>query len=152
MRAHDSSGFRVIRTAVRAGFAAGQGGIQACQPERDQNAVEGIPRSACGATWGSGGNPEKRQRRDAGQPERDQNAVEGIPRSACGATWGSGGNPEKRQRRDAGQPLAAIYPVACRSSPCIRTGGHELLCTTDGLYPCIRGAAFAVHQLLRPFR
>jgi uncharacterized protein YhdP len=35
----------------------------------------------------SGGNPEKRQQRDAGQPEH------------------SGGNPEKRQRRDAGQPL-----------------------------------------------
>jgi beta-glucosidase len=34
----------------------------------------------------SGGNPEKRQWRDAGQPER------------------SGGNPEKRQWRDAGQP------------------------------------------------
>jgi L-glyceraldehyde 3-phosphate reductase len=34
----------------------------------------------------SGGNPEKRQGRDAGQPER------------------GGGNPEKRQGRDAGQP------------------------------------------------
>jgi glycogen debranching enzyme len=35
--------------------------------ERDRNAVEEIPRSPNGATWGSGGNPGKRQRRDAGQ-------------------------------------------------------------------------------------
>jgi hypothetical protein len=52
--------------------------------------VKEIPRSPDGATWGSGGNPEKRQR----QPERSE------------------GNPEKRQwrdvGRDAGQPQTAV--------------------------------------------
>ena len=37
---------------------------------------------------GSGGNPEKRQWRDAGKSERDRNAVKEIPRSPDGATWG----------------------------------------------------------------
>jgi len=37
------------------------------QLERDRNAVEEIPRSANGATWGNGRNPEKRQGRDVGE-------------------------------------------------------------------------------------
>ena len=37
------------------------------RPERDRNAVKEIPRSPDGATWGSGGNPEKRQWRDVGR-------------------------------------------------------------------------------------
>jgi peptidoglycan/xylan/chitin deacetylase (PgdA/CDA1 family) len=48
------------------------------QPERDRSAAEEIPRSAAGATWGSGGNPEKPQRGDAGQ-ELEWPEVFGAP-------------------------------------------------------------------------
>ena len=52
----------------------------------------------------SGGNPEKRQRRDAGQPERSGGNPEKCQRRDAGQPERSGGNPEKRQRCDAGQP------------------------------------------------
>ena len=52
----------------------------------------------------SEGNPEKRQRRDAGQPERSEGNPEKRQRRDAGQPERSGGNPEKRQRRDAGQP------------------------------------------------
>jgi redox-sensitive bicupin YhaK (pirin superfamily) len=43
------------------------------RPEHDRNAVEGIPRSHNGATWESGGNPEKEP--DAGQRGRGAGMV-----------------------------------------------------------------------------
>src|ERR1700679_4231641 len=74
------------------------------RPERDRSAAEEVPRSAAGATWGSGGSPAKRRRRDVGQrrksreaPQARRGAAEEVPRSAAGATWGSGGNPAKRR-------------------------------------------------------
>jgi hypothetical protein len=66
----------------------------------------------------SEGNPEKRQRRDAGQPERSE------------------GNPEKRQRRDAGQPESLQRSRSASAEPALalavlRGALLDLLATGD---------------------
>ena len=58
---------------------------EALRPERDRNAVEEIPRSPNGATWGREGSPD------------NLGGAKGIPRSASGATR------EKPQQSDAGR-------------------------------------------------
>jgi hypothetical protein len=80
---------------VQSPLTRGDRNATGARPERDRSAAEEVPRSAAGATWGSGGSPAKRRRRDVGQrrksreaPPARRGAAEEIPRSAAGATWG----------------------------------------------------------------
>src|SRR6185437_5247885 len=68
-----------LQIPVLSHFRAQNQHVPVVRPERDRSAAEGIPRSASGATWGSGGNPEKPQRGDAGQPAPQPQESAGLP-------------------------------------------------------------------------